>query len=92
MYAIADKYDVVGLKELASKNFEVACSAFWNEDAFPVAIDHVFSTTVPSDTGLRNIVIQTISKNMAVVRKPEIQALVTKHDDLAVGILLQRMN
>ncbi|KAI4947386.1 hypothetical protein J4E91_006739 [Alternaria rosae] len=63
-----------------------------DEDAFPVAIDHVFSTTVPSDTGLRNIVIQTISKNMAVVKKPETQTLVTKYGDLAVGILLKRMN
>jgi len=91
MYAIADKYDVTGLKQLASKNFEFACTYLWNEDAFPVAIDHIFSATVPGDIGMRSIVIQTISKNMALVQKPAIQALITTYGDLAIGVLLKRM-
>jgi len=91
MYVIADKYDVAGLKQLARKNLEFACTYFWNDDAFPIAIDHIFSATVPEDIGMRSIVIQTISKHMALVQKPEIQALITTHGDLAIGVLLKRM-
>jgi hypothetical protein len=57
-----------------------------------MAIDHVFSSTVPEDISLRHIVIETISKHMAVVKKPEIQALVTKHGDLALGVLLKKID
>ena len=92
MYAIADKYDVSGLKELACKKFELACSDFWNKDTFPIAIDHIFSATVPEDIGMRSIVIQTISKHMALVKKPEIQALITLYGDLAIGVLLKKMS
>jgi hypothetical protein len=91
IYAITDKYDVTGLRELVCKDFALACDAFWDEDTFAIAIDHVFSSTVPEDTGLRHIVIETISKHMAVVKKPEIQALVTKHGDLALGVLLKKI-
>ncbi|KAI4634196.1 uncharacterized protein J4E87_001367 [Alternaria ethzedia] len=91
MYAIADKYDVTGLKELACKSFRRACGYFWNYTHFAIAVDHVFSSTVSEDTDLRSIIIQTISTHMAIVKKPEIQALVLKHGDLAIGILLRKM-
>jgi len=91
MYAIADKYDVTGLKELACKSFRRACGYFWNSEAFATVIDHAFSSTVSEDTDLRSIIIQTISAHMAIVRKPEIQALVLKHGDLAIGILMKKM-
>jgi hypothetical protein len=91
IYAIADKYDVTGLKELVCKDFALACDVFWDEESFALAVDHVFSSTVPEDISLRHIVIETISKHMAVVKKPEIQALVTKHGDLALGVLLKKM-
>ena len=29
MYACADMYDVVGLKEIAKKKFRLACNVFW---------------------------------------------------------------
>ncbi|KAI4644423.1 hypothetical protein J4E93_006325 [Alternaria ventricosa] len=90
MYAIADKYDVTGLRELASKNFTLACKIFWDDAAFATAVDHVFSSTLPTDTGLRSIIIETISNNMTLVHKEEIQAMVGKHSDLAVGVLLKK--
>jgi hypothetical protein len=85
MYAIGDKYDVSGFKELASQKLTRACEMFWNDDAFPVAIEHAFSSTVCEDTGLKSIIIG------AIVEKAEIQALVAKHSDLAIGILLRKI-
>ena len=91
MYAIGDKYDVSGLKELACQKFTRAYEMFWNDDAFPVAIEHAFSSTVCTDTGLKSIIIGAISGHMAIVEKAEIQALVAKHSDLAIGILLRKV-
>jgi hypothetical protein len=90
MYELADKYDVVGLKELSRDNFKAGCGVWWNEDAFPVAVKHAFSTTVSEDTGLREVVIDTISTHMDLVRKPEIQALMAEFSALALGILLKK--
>ncbi|KAI4667436.1 uncharacterized protein J4E79_002123 [Alternaria viburni] len=91
MYAIADKYDVTGLKELAVKYFNVARYGFWDVESFALAIDHVFSSTLPEDTGLRSIVIDTISDNMVLMHKAEIQAMVAAHSDLAVGVLMTKI-
>jgi len=91
MYAIADKYDVIGLKELAVKYFKGARDGFWNVESFALAIDHVFTSTLPEDTGLRSIVIDTISDNMALMHKAEMQAMVAAHSDLAVGVLMTKI-
>jgi len=91
MYAIADKYDVTGLKELAVKYFNVARYGFWDVESFAVAVDHVFSSTLPEDTGLRSIVIDTISDNMVLMHKAEMQAMVAAHSDLAVGVLMTKI-
>lgn len=90
MYEIADKYEVTGLKELACRNFALACEAFWDDEAFPIAIKHAFSTTVFKDRGLRDVIIKTVSSHDSLVRKTEIQAVMLEHSDLAVSILLEK--
>lgn len=90
MYKIADKYNVIGLKELVQDKFKRACAAFWGQDTFAVAGHHVFTTTMPTDKGLRDIVSDTISKHMELIQKPEVQALLNEHNGLALGILLQK--
>ena len=89
MYQIADKYSVVGLKELSRKSFGHCCYDFWNDDAFHIAVDHAFSTTPSSDLGLRSFVIDTISQHMGLIRKLEIRRVMAKHSDLALGVLLR---
>jgi len=90
MYEIADKYDVVGLKDLAKEKFKLACAASWNDDAFSIAAHHAFSTTMEDDKGLRDIVSGTISDHMELVRKPEVQALLTEFNGLSLGILMKK--
>lgn len=43
MYEIGDKYDVVGLEDLAKEKFSRACKHFWNTAEFSLAADHAFS-------------------------------------------------
>ncbi|RYN25995.1 hypothetical protein AA0113_g4990 [Alternaria arborescens] len=90
MYEIADKYEVTGLKELACKSFTLACEAFWDDEAFPIAIKHAFSTTIAEDKGLRDVIIKTISSHDSLARKAEVQAVMLEHSDLAVGVLLKK--
>ncbi|CAN9445098.1 unnamed protein product [Alternaria alternata] len=90
VYEIAEKYEVTGLKELACKNFTLACETFWDDEAFPIAIKHALSTTIAEDRGLRDVIIKTISSHDSLVRKAEIQAVMLEHSDLAVGVLLKK--
>ncbi|KAI4674467.1 uncharacterized protein J4E88_008202 [Alternaria novae-zelandiae] len=71
--------------ELAVKYFEVACQRFWDVESFSVAVDHVFSSTLPEDTGLRSIIIDTVSNNMVLMHKTEIRAMPSKMKRVMTG-------
>jgi hypothetical protein len=88
MYEIAEKYDVGGLKELVIEKFSRACEHFWDDAKFSVAAYHVFSTTPDHDKGLRDVISGTIASHMkALVKKPEIETLLTEFNGLAYGLL-----
>lgn len=87
MYELADKYEVVGLKELSKEKFSRGCKHFWDTPAFPIAARHAFSTTSEKDNGLRCCVSQTIASNMQLIRKPGVRALLMRFNGLALGIL-----
>jgi hypothetical protein len=67
MYEYADKYDVVGLKDLAKAKFELACGVFWESNSFGPAAHHAFASTMDHDRGLRDIVSATIAKHMELI-------------------------
>jgi hypothetical protein len=90
MYEIADKYDVDGLKDLARIKFEIACAGHWDDDNFPVAAHHAFSTTMVHDKGLRDIVVGTICNHMELIHKPAIETLMTEFNGLSFGILKKK--
>ena len=91
MYEIADKYDAVGLKDLATEKFRWACQYLWDDDKFSIAADHVFSTTPDHDKGLRDIVSATISAHMGLIKKPEVKVLLTEFNGLALGVLEEKI-
>ncbi|KAF2823008.1 hypothetical protein CC86DRAFT_469594 [Ophiobolus disseminans] len=90
MCEVADKYDVSGLKDLVKEKFKRACLSLWNDDVFPVAAHHAFSTTMDADTGLRDVVSATITDHMELIRKPKVQALLTEINSLYLGILMKK--
>lgn len=87
MYEMADKYKVVGLKELAKEKFSRGCKHFWDTLDFPIAAFHAFLTTPEADTGLKDCVSRAIAANMQLVQKPKIRALLMKFNGLALRIL-----
>ncbi|KAH6644293.1 hypothetical protein C7974DRAFT_459937 [Boeremia exigua] len=87
MYEMGDKYDVVGLKDLAKEKFGRACKHFWSTPNFAAAAHHAFSTTVEDDKGLRDIVSATICEHIELVNDPGVSVLLTQFSGLALGIL-----
>lgn len=87
MYELGDKYDVTGLKELASEKFSRACKHFWNTPDFAVAAHHAFSTTVDEDKGLRDPVSATICEHIELLSDPGVNALMTQLNGLAFAVL-----
>ena len=87
MYELGEKYFVEGLKQLARDKFARSCKFHWNTSHFAAAVEHVFASTVESDTGLRDIVIKIISDRVNVLNMPEMAATLHRFNDLAVGLL-----
>lgn len=90
MYEIADKYGVVGLKELAKVKFHVACNRFWDDQEFSIAAHHAYVSTPDEDKGLRSVVCKIISQHMSLIKKPEIEALMTEFNGLSFGLLMEK--
>jgi hypothetical protein len=90
MYEIGDKYEVVGLKQLAREKFLRAATKYWNDEQFTTAAYYVFNTTPEEDKGLRDVVSSTISAHMGLLDKPAVESLLNEFNGLAVGILKKR--
>ncbi|KZM22845.1 hypothetical protein ST47_g6011 [Ascochyta rabiei] len=91
IYEAADKYEVVGLKDLAKEKFARACKHFYDTPEFPIAAHYAFSTTPEDDKDLRDVVSATIAVNMGLVKKAEVKVLLTQFNGLALGILEQKI-
>jgi hypothetical protein len=87
MYEIGDKYDVVGLKELAREKFIRSCAEHWNSDHFAPAVHYAFSTTPDDDKGLRDVISKTLFDHIDLIDKPEVEVILNESNGLAVGLL-----
>ena len=87
MYALADKYDVDGLKMLAKKKFAAAAIHDWDTTAFAQAALLAFTTTPTVDTGLREVVIDVLNDHRDLLEYEEIQVLLNSGNGLAWALL-----
>ena len=71
VYSIAEKYDISALKLRAEEKFEKAVETCWDMDDFAHAITDIYSSTPPTDRGLRDKVVE--------VAYQHISALLMKH-------------
>ena len=71
VYAIADKYDIVELKELAKRKFQTVANSKWPHDNFLAVVREVFSTTPDGDMGLRQVVLDACRRNFQEILEDE---------------------
>lgn len=89
MYSIADKYNIRGLKSLAQDLFQKSTKKTVVIKEFATAIRTVFETTVDEDRGLRDIVVEIMTKNMDLLDEPEIKEAVKETSSLAFELLMK---
>ncbi|QDS67614.1 hypothetical protein FKW77_004167 [Venturia effusa] len=67
VYALGDKFDIFLLRKLAKENFELGCKAIPEAQHLTSAIEEVYSSTLSSNRGLRDIAIRTAIRDSRVL-------------------------
>ena len=89
VYALADKYNVQPLKELAKVKFQKALDTQYEHESFPGAIVAVYSTTPSSDRGLRDAVVSQVGSIRSELKtRREFLDVVKSVGDFAVDLLM----
>lgn len=83
VYALAEKYDVPTLKTLAKRKFEMALACYYDAPEFVDAVDEVYSSTVDTDRGLRDVVLQAFRSHPALATTQDVFALIKDTPSLA---------
>jgi hypothetical protein len=90
VYAIADKYDIPRLKELAQQRFSNWAENNWACHDFSAIAREVFETTPTSDRGLRDVVIRLVAMHADdLIRKKDSRNLIEDVGDLGLNVLCQ---
>lgn len=87
VYALAEKYNIPALKELAKTKFE-KCKAGFSYSLYREVVSAVFESTPDTDSGLRNIVILKCANTVEKSLKEEgVAPMIRDHGVLGLGLL-----
>lgn len=93
VYSIADKYDIVGLKQAARLKFSLISHYMLGTDVYPQIIRLVYETTPSSDRGLRDIVARNCGAEIrTLVDNPIFSALAKELPDFSFDVLCFTLN
>ena len=88
VFAIAVKYQIDGLRDLAASKFEDAATAHWKHDDFAHAVHVAFNSTAEEVTQLREVVSDILHQHFDVLKdKPEVETVVCNIPRLAYALL-----
>ena len=71
VYAVAEKYDIPDLKDLAKAKFQNLAWSKWPHDNFYTLAEAVFSTTPDTNMGLRQVVLDICEKHSEDILRKE---------------------
>jgi hypothetical protein len=90
VYALADKYDISPLKELARQKFCSWAENNWTCEDFSAIAREVFESTPKNDRGLRDVIIQLVAKHADIfIQKDGLRQLIEDIGDLELSVLCQ---
>ena len=90
VYALADKYNIPGLKELAKIKFQTCMTRKVKITRFAEIIDSVFSSTPETDPGLRDIIISKAADTSTptqILREGPLASVIRDHSTFGLGLL-----
>ncbi|KAF2758332.1 hypothetical protein EJ05DRAFT_347563 [Pseudovirgaria hyperparasitica] len=86
VYAIAEKYGIPGLKVLARKKFLANLYTHIPYTSFSSALAEVYTSTIDSDRGLREPMLQLFRQNPQLVFRSDIREVMEDIDDIHMEI------
>ncbi|KAJ9419521.1 hypothetical protein QL093DRAFT_2369037 [Fusarium oxysporum] len=89
VYALAEKYEVSGLKEMAQRCFQIIsnCGGSCSKE-FAQAFEFVYTTTIDLDRGLRDVVVQALHDNPRALDEEHIRRAMRLQPDLLYDLVL----
>jgi hypothetical protein len=76
VYALAEKYDITSLKELAKRKFEMELACYFDSPELAEAIEEVYCSTIDSDRGLRDVVLEAFKAHPELESTQDVYAVV----------------
>lgn len=90
VYAIADKYDIPNLKELARQRFCDWAEEKWACEDFPAIAREIFETTPNKDRGLRDVVVRLVALHAdSFTKNDKSRQLIEEIGELGLSVLCQ---
>lgn len=86
VYALGEKYDISSLKQLAKQKFEMAAACYYDAPELAEAIALVYQSTVDTDRGLRDIVLQLFRRHPQLANTQDIYAVIKETPGLALDL------
>lgn len=86
VYALAEKYDIPPLKSLAKAKFEMAMACYYDSPEFADAIEEVYCTTIDSDRGLRDVVLQAFRSHPQLASTQDVFGVIKETPTLAFDL------
>lgn len=90
VYALAEKYDIQSLKDLAKCKLSAHALRQWDEEDLLSVLEMVYETTPATDRGLRDVISAVCSQHMAeLVTNPRFRDIICKDSMLAFEITIR---
>lgn len=86
VYALAEKYDIPSLKQLAKSKFEMAMACNYDSPEFADAIEEVYCSTIDSDRGLRDVVLETFKCHPQLASTQDVYEVIKDTPTLAMEL------
>ncbi|KAH7149118.1 hypothetical protein B0J13DRAFT_550713 [Dactylonectria estremocensis] len=88
VYAIAEKYQVSGLKEMALRNFSFLVPRTISPHNFAEASEIAYTMTIDSDRGLRDLVVEVLFSKSQFLEDEALKKLLKRLPDLTYDYVM----
>ena len=86
VYELGERYDIPSLKQLARQKFEIAMACYYDSPEFADAVEEAYYSTVDTDRGLRDIVLQAFRAHPQLTTTQDVFAVIKDTPSLALEL------
>ncbi len=82
VYALAEKYDIPSLKQVSRRKFEMEMACHFDSPDFAEAIEEVYCSTIDSDRGLRDVVLEAFKSHPQLATTQDVYLVIERTPSL----------